>query len=142
MSQLRHGDLTLSLHESLFAIFWQGVALFRACNLSRARLTQIARRLKLHEYRAGDVICEEGEPGESMFFVSDGTVSATVGGRHAADIGAHEYFGERALTQKGGVRAATCVAETDCVLFELTRGTGDNIRVHSPFASMLHTCDR
>ena len=101
----------------------EGVELFRACNLSRARLTQIARRLKLHEYRAGDVVCEEGEPGDSMFFVSSGTVGASVGGRHAADIGVHQYFGEKALAQQGGVRAATCTAKTDCVLFELTRAT-------------------
>jgi flavin reductase (DIM6/NTAB) family NADH-FMN oxidoreductase RutF len=68
-------------------------------------------------YPAGDVIVRQGEPGDDLYVVLDGTVHAERGGRTLKAFGPGEFFGEVAVID-GRPRSADVVAETDarCLL--------------------------
>ncbi|SDU28389.1 protein phosphatase [Verrucomicrobium sp. GAS474] len=71
-------------------------------------------RLILHErtYTAGEVICEEGEEGLSMYVIIEGKATAFRTGdreRRELTLGVGDSFGEMALLQ-GARRPATLVA--------------------------------
>jgi CRP-like cAMP-binding protein len=66
-------------------------------------------------FKKGAVIFEEGEPGDCMFFVIDGTVSVRIGGVDRTRVESGEIFGEMALIDHAP-RSATAVAATDCRL--------------------------
>ncbi len=63
----------------------------------------------------GAVIFKEGEPGDCMFFVIEGTVSVQIGGADVSRVESGEVFGEMALIDHAP-RSATAVAITDCRL--------------------------
>src|SRR5215831_9029769 len=68
------------------------------------------------DYRAGDVLFEEGDPGEEMFVLQSGAVqiSKIVNGeeRPLATIGRGEFVGEMAILN-GKPRTATAIALED-----------------------------
>lgn len=71
------------------------------------------------KYVAGEVIFEEGRPGDRMFGIIEGSVDLVVDGKVVETIEHGDIFGEGALVQPQGTRASTAVAKTDCVLAEL-----------------------
>jgi len=64
-------------------------------------------------FKTGDSIFREGESGEEMFVVRNGTVDIRVGDKTVATLGQDEIFGEMALIDRQS-RSATVVAATDC----------------------------
>ena len=66
-------------------------------------------------YGAGDIIFEEGKPGDEMYLVKEGRVNIRVEGLTVYSLGAGEIFGEMALISSDP-RSATAVAATDCTL--------------------------
>src|SRR6185436_5210048 len=77
-------------------------------------------------FRAGEVVCRMGEPGDSMYLVADGTVSIYLAGEGSARVPLREvtvgqYFGDLSLFDDKP-RSATAEARTDCELLELERG--------------------
>ena len=72
------------------------------------------------DYKAGDVIFEEGMRGETMYVVRDGLVHIMHNEQvlETCDVG--DFFGEMALLDEEK-RAASAVAKTDCEVFEVTR---------------------
>jgi CRP-like cAMP-binding protein len=66
-------------------------------------------------FAKGAVIFKEGEPGDCMFFVIEGTVSVQMGGVDITRVESGEVFGEMALIDHAP-RSATAVALTDCRL--------------------------
>lgn len=66
-------------------------------------------------FARGTVIFREGEPGDCMFFVLEGTVSVQMGGADIGSVESGEVFGEMALIDHAP-RSATAVAATDCRL--------------------------
>ena len=86
----------------------------------RAKVKEIMRE---KHYRAGETIFEEGESGDSLFFIACGYVSIL--GSSGPDkntrfisLGPGLYFGEMALLERS-VRSARAVADEDCELYEL-----------------------
>ena len=75
---------------------------------------------------AGEKIITEGEPGNDLFLLQEGTAIATktlVKGeepKKVMEYGVGDYFGERALL-KNEPRAANVIAQTDCVLVSMDR---------------------
>jgi CRP-like cAMP-binding protein len=67
-------------------------------------------------YAAGDVILREGDPGDTMFLVMEGTVRVethgTSGSVHLAELGRGACVGEVSVI-KGAPRTATVTAVTD-----------------------------
>ena len=72
-------------------------------------------------FGAGETIVRQGEPGQSMFIVAQGTVSVMVEpGRHeVARIERGGYFGEMSLLT-GDPRSATVIAVDDVTTVEIT----------------------
>jgi len=88
-------------------------------------LLAVIRGLRLLTFEAGDIIISEGEPGQSLFVLTTGTVKVFVrdpAGRNVAlcPLGEGAFFGEIA-TLSGRPRSATVVAASRCELLELDK---------------------
>jgi CRP-like cAMP-binding protein len=88
-------------------------------------LLAVIRGLRLLAFDAGDVIITEGEPGQSLFVLTTGTVKVFVRdpeGRNVAlsSLGEGAFFGEIA-TLSGRPRSATVTAASRCELLELDK---------------------
>jgi len=79
-----------------------------------------------HKHKNGDFIIKEGEPGNDLYLLQEGTAIATKvlkEGEEATkvmDYKVGDFFGERALL-KGEPRAANVVATSDAVLVSMSR---------------------
>jgi CRP/FNR family cyclic AMP-dependent transcriptional regulator len=111
------------------AALCQKIYLFQ--DLGEDELHQVLNRTSRREFSAGEVIIQEGEPGDSLFIMRAGEVEITkqltlvldedtpkerVMIRLKAENGV--YFGEMALLENE-TRSATVTASTDCSLLEL-----------------------
>ncbi len=114
----KHGAQTVGLHSrrdfSDFALL---------SNLDAEQQAQVKEVMLEKHYRAGETIFEEGEPGDSLFFIACGYVSIL--GSAGPDkntrfisLGPGLYFGEMALLENS-VRSARAVADEDCELYVL-----------------------
>ena len=84
--------------------------------LSLERLQAVDRVAREAEYVQGEVIVREGEPGDELYLLVEGTVEVrrrTGEGEVRLDtLGAGAYFGEMAVLD-GSPRSATVVATSD-----------------------------
>ena len=102
--------------------------LFR--NLLPPELDLLIDLVTEREYRAGDVVFSEGEPGDSLFLVADGAVEVLTkdpAGTSVtlAVVESPYFFGEMSLIDKEH-RSATVRARADTCLLQLTN---DNLHV-------------
>ena len=67
------------------------------------------------EFRQGQTIFKEGDPGAAMYVVLSGTVKLSVNGKEVEDLGPGGVLGEMALIDTVP-RSATATASTDCKL--------------------------
>ncbi len=72
------------------------------------------------QYKAGDVILEQGKPGGALYLVRSGSVSIHCNGVKLASEGEAKLFGEMSFLT-GDPVSATVRAETDCEIYMLTR---------------------
>jgi CRP/FNR family cyclic AMP-dependent transcriptional regulator len=86
------------------------VPLFAAC--SDKELDRLARHAELVEFRAGETLMTEGQPGQEFYVIVDGEVGVTSGGDTLAKLGPGKYVGEQALLDPGP-RTATVTALRD-----------------------------
>jgi Cyclic nucleotide-binding domain len=70
---------------------------------------------QIRKMKAGDVVVEQGTPGDELFLVLDGVVRIEVDGERIAEYGPGSMHGERAVLE-GGVRTSTIRAVTACKL--------------------------
>jgi CRP-like cAMP-binding protein len=80
--------------------------------LSDKEAEKLAPLFKDRDFRAGEVMAEEGKHGVGFFVIASGTAKVTSHGEDRATLGAGSYFGEIALIDDGA-RTATVTAETD-----------------------------
>jgi CRP/FNR family transcriptional regulator, cyclic AMP receptor protein len=66
-------------------------------------------------FKDGQVIFEEGQPGDFMYVIVEGKVDIIVRSKLIATAQAQEVIGEMALLNSK-TRSATCIARTDCKL--------------------------
>ena len=86
----------------------------------KARVKQIMEK---RDYRAGETIFEEGDPGNALFLIACGYVSILGASGPKKDVrftslGPGLYFGEMALLERS-IRSARAVADVDCELYIL-----------------------
>jgi CRP-like cAMP-binding protein len=124
------------------------MAMFRAIplfsKLSDADLKAISAQSKLVHYGAGELIVEEGAPGNTFYSVVSGSVvvargAASERARVVARLGPGDCFGETAIL-KDGVRAASVRAATRATVIEVSAAAFEQIvtRVGGvEFASVL-----
>jgi CRP-like cAMP-binding protein len=105
-------------------------------------LLAVIRGLRLLSFEAGDIIITEGEPGQSLFVLTTGTVKVFVrdpAGRNVAlvPLGEGAFFGEIA-TLSGRPRSATVTAGARCELLELDKAALEAIlKVHPRVRDVL-----
>jgi len=87
--------------------------------LSSADVTHIAGMFKERRFPAGETITKEGAGAAAFFVIDSGEAEVTLHGKHLADLGRGDYFGETALIDDGA-RSATVTATTDVVCLGLT----------------------
>lgn len=66
-------------------------------------------------FEKGEVVFREGDPGEAMYVVVEGTVELTIKGKPLEQVGPGGVIGEMALIDRQP-RVATATALTDCKL--------------------------
>lgn len=69
-------------------------------------------------FPAGDIIFQEGQPGDEMYSVTKGEIELRVHGKTVEVVGPEGFFGEMAIIE-GGQRSATAIAKTDCILIPI-----------------------
>jgi CRP/FNR family transcriptional regulator, cyclic AMP receptor protein len=69
----------------------------------------------VREFKAGEVIFNEGDAAQDLFIVQSGTVEIRLANRVVETVGANDIFGEMALIDHAP-RSATVVAVTDVKL--------------------------
>lgn len=92
-------------------------------HLTSEQKASVKQVMKKKDYRAGETIFEEGEPGDALFFIACGYVSILAASglkkdMRFASLGPGLYFGEMALLERS-VRSARAVADEDCELYVL-----------------------
>lgn len=96
---------------------------------------EIARTCIIHEYKAGDVIFNEGDPAESLHLVRRGslTVSRRIGEREVvlSYVPAGNYVGEMGV-MGGGVRSATVKAAIAAETIELSGEAFELLLLNNP----------
>lgn len=85
----------------------------------------LSKKMQGHNFRAGQVVVEQGASGDSMFVIAEGVVSVTVKigdkpPQQVAALGTGNFFGELAMLT-GQVRGATVTALTNTHLYEITK---------------------
>jgi CRP-like cAMP-binding protein len=94
------------------------MSLFRP--LQPPHLEATARALEPLPATAGRVLIREGEVGDSFYAIASGTVRVQTKAGFTTTLGRGEGFGEIALL-RGVPRTATVTAETDALLYRLSR---------------------
>jgi len=94
---------------------------------SQRELVEIIKSCRIQRYSDGQTILNEGDPGEEMFFLMEGSVAvlkADINGaqRPLIVMEAPTMFGHMAMVD-GSPRSATCKAEGNVVVAALTRHT-------------------
>lgn len=71
-------------------------------------------------FSAGQLIFQQGEPGDTLYIVAEGQVDIRVDGQVIETIGTGDILGEMALIEERP-RSASASAVTDCLLVPVTR---------------------
>lgn len=90
-------------------------------SLSKRHVKRIAALTSTVEYESGDVVIQEGEPGDSFFVTVSGQARVLSGGKTLHRLIPGDHFGEISLLD-GGMRSASVVADTPLSLLRLPRG--------------------
>jgi putative ABC transport system ATP-binding protein len=94
--------------------------------LTPATLTDVADKMQLRQYVAGDTIIRQGETGNEFFVIARGDVDIIVDEEKVAQLHAGAFFGEIALI-KDEPRNATVRAVSDVVCFILDKDEFQNV---------------
>lgn len=93
------------------------------------------RSKKIVEFAAGDVIFNEGEPGDVMYVVLEGEVEIQLGGAPVLQAAPGDLVGEMALIDTKA-RSATAMAVSDCRLAAVDEQEFLDMVQENPFFSL------
>ena len=96
--------------------FIKSIPVFDA--LSDGQKDDVASSLSVLKFPSGTKIFNEGDRGELLYIVKEGTVVCTQQGKEVRKIGKGDYFGEQALFY-GTARTATVITSEDVVCLAL-----------------------
>jgi CRP-like cAMP-binding protein len=86
------------------------------------KFSGLAERMGI-SFEAGETVFNEGDPGDAMYMVYEGTLDVSSGGgiefSHLASLGPGEIFGEMALVD-AIPRSATVIAAVDSIVIPIT----------------------
>ncbi|MSQ50919.1 MAG: cyclic nucleotide-binding domain-containing protein [Betaproteobacteria bacterium] len=108
---------------------------------TEAELGLLRANLERRSYAAGDVVCRQGDPGDSVFVILRGSASVrlclkdtegeALRDRRLVTFSAGTVFGEMALLDRGE-RSATVLADEDLVCLSLSRVQYDALASEHP----------
>lgn len=108
--------------------YLRGLKFFSAFQNNREILDQVASRVELMNFNKGDIIFNEGDPGNHFYMILDGEVSIIRVRKDAEEVDhtivlvrmfRGQTFGETALESKGGLRTAGAMASQNSRLLSL-----------------------
>jgi CRP-like cAMP-binding protein len=93
--------------------------------LSGRELKEVAAIVHIREYKAGEPVFYQGDPGLGMYIIRDGEVSIAIaekdgGQKELALLSEGDFFGELALLDESP-RSASALCKTDCSLIGFFR---------------------
>lgn len=88
-------------------------------SFGKEQVREILNASNIIKVRKGKVLVAEGEIDDTFYILLSGKVAVTKGSRRIASLTRGECFGEMAYLS-GQSRAATVVAETDCILLKIS----------------------
>lgn len=93
--------------------------------LSPRELKEVAAIVHKREYRLGEPVFSQGDPGLGMYIIQEGEVSITLSGkdneeRELAVLSEGDFFGELALLDESP-RSANARCKTECILIGFFR---------------------
>jgi serine/threonine protein phosphatase PrpC len=88
--------------------------------LSERELLRVMQSVEARDYKDGQIVIREGDKGDELFIVLEGSVRVTRGDQVLTRLGAGEHFGEMALI-RSVPRSATIVAEGAAELIAVRR---------------------
>jgi CRP-like cAMP-binding protein len=106
-----------SSHETV-SNFLAEVRIFATCG--KKELRAIAKAAKIATVSKGTQIITEGDDGDTMYVILDGTARVSRGGRRLATASAGDAFGELAILSRGP-RTASVIATSDLEVAIITR---------------------
>ena len=89
-----------------------------------AQIMARGQRPEIVRIDAGQLLAEQGEPGEALYLLLDGLLSVEVDGEPVAELGPGAILGERAILEQGR-RTATLRAATKCTVALADRSAVD-----------------
>jgi CRP-like cAMP-binding protein len=120
------------MHEKI-ADLLDGLELFK--DFTYPELKTIAPYLTLHEVKKGEAVFNEGDAGNYMLILIEGTLAVYKGGEQGRHMLSYEgrgrVVGEMALIDRER-RSATCEAHTDCALMTLSTDGLDRLALDYP----------
>ncbi len=87
---------------------------------------RLAALLRTRTFADGEIVIQEGDPGESFFIIATGSVEVYRGSELVATLEEGDFFGETALLF-GMERTATIAARGDVTLWELEHNAFDAV---------------
>lgn len=100
-------------------------------NLTREELARIGQNTVILEFGENEVVCVEGSPSDSMYFIHSGAVNISQKRVAFAHLESGDYFGEMSLIT-GRTRNATVTTLVPSVLFEISSSVFDQFFETSP----------
>jgi CRP/FNR family cyclic AMP-dependent transcriptional regulator len=93
--------------------------------LAARELKEVAAIVHKREYRAGEPVFAQGDPGLGMYIIQEGEVSISISGKEDGDrelavLTDGDFFGELALIDESP-RSANARCKTDCILIGFFR---------------------
>lgn len=104
--------------------------LFEAKGNLHRNIRRLGRMAEVYE--AGSVVFREGEPGESLYFIIEGSVELSKGSQVLRIMKAGEYFGEMALLLKAGRAATARTRDEGATLIPISAANMDRVLVQNP----------
>jgi len=89
--------------------------------LSEAALEHLANALTSRNVGSGETVFAQGDGGDALYVIEDGTLDVVQDGAVVATLGAGGYFGEIALL-RDVPRTASVIAKSEARLLTLDRG--------------------
>jgi len=104
--------------------------------LTTEELDEIGRKMRRHLCHAGQPVVRQGEEGDTLFVVKEGTLEASITGESGIStvvgrLNPGMFFGEMSLLT-GAPRSATVAPSVDSVVFEITRSDLEPLMLRRP----------
>ncbi len=124
------------IQKSELDLICQNISGALFATISNQHLNRIFSQDKI--YRKGDIICEQGTPGQEMCFVKEGEVTVSIDESSVGSLGPGEIFGEISLFYNVDRSATVKAAKKGTKIGVLTREGLENLfRYNQPYAHDL-----